>query len=633
MYILIVSYILLICSSAYATHDLNNGDRVLSVQLFNWKWSDVSRECTTFLGPNEFGAVQISPPQEHIVTNSAGSRPWWIHYQPVSYKMNSRMGSEQEFKDMVTACNTAGVHVIVDAVLNHMVGSGNTGVGSAGSSFDGTSALMFPGVPFGPGDFHGCNGGSDECTSETCGIEDFNDEHQEHFCRLSGLLDLATEHSYVRGRLVEFLNRLISWGVKGFRIDAIAHMPTNDVAALVAGLNNVPGTSDKPFIVQETTGSDEYHYGATGRVTDFRYADFLNHQIEHSAVDLLTQLTNNVVSAGNSYAFTVNHDKERDPRVSGSDHCAYRASYHCQDGGARWRNSMAEAFLITYPHGLPRVMSGYHFDHHDEGPPENSDMSLKDATDADGNCLTNNGWDCRHRSTDIYPLAALRARAAASPLLLSGQVGNYMQIAYSLGSEAFVAINAASSSTFPDQSNQDFSGVVRVGLAPGTYCNVVYAQAVGSFCAVLTGATPNAGRPVEFVVTNRREIVLSSMGTDSSRVIALHAGDRKLDGRVSVFFKVSHAYTNPGERIVVVGNHADLGDWDCRRGVDLSTGSSWGDYQYPTWAGVIYVAPLTQFEWKAIKTNADCSSVIWSTASNTGFFSGVSGEIGTSRGF
>ncbi|HEV3190159.1 MAG TPA: hypothetical protein VGY54_06655, partial [Polyangiaceae bacterium] len=30
------------------------------VQLFKWRWKDVATECMTFLGPNGFGAVQIS---------------------------------------------------------------------------------------------------------------------------------------------------------------------------------------------------------------------------------------------------------------------------------------------------------------------------------------------------------------------------------------------------------------------------------------------------------------------------------------------------------------------------------------------------------------------------------------------
>ncbi|MGB3135537.1 MAG: ATPase, partial [Nodosilinea sp.] len=37
------------------------------VHLFEWSWADIASECETYLGPHGYEAVQISPPQEHIV--------------------------------------------------------------------------------------------------------------------------------------------------------------------------------------------------------------------------------------------------------------------------------------------------------------------------------------------------------------------------------------------------------------------------------------------------------------------------------------------------------------------------------------------------------------------------------------
>src|SRR4051812_19782037 len=42
------------------------------VHLFEWSWNDVAAECESVLGPSGFHAVQVSPPQEHIVF---GARP------------------------------------------------------------------------------------------------------------------------------------------------------------------------------------------------------------------------------------------------------------------------------------------------------------------------------------------------------------------------------------------------------------------------------------------------------------------------------------------------------------------------------------------------------------------------------
>lgn len=41
-------------------------------------------------------------------------------YQPVSYILTSKRGTQSEFASMVSTCAAAGVGVIVDAVTNHM---------------------------------------------------------------------------------------------------------------------------------------------------------------------------------------------------------------------------------------------------------------------------------------------------------------------------------------------------------------------------------------------------------------------------------------------------------------------------------------------------------------------------------
>ena len=94
----------------------------------------------------------MSPVHEHVIVTTDAMRPWWERYQPVSYKLTSRSGTEEEFISMVQRCNAVGVRIYVDAVLNHMAGLGRSGIGSAGSSFD-SDAHDFPGVPFTVEDF------------------------------------------------------------------------------------------------------------------------------------------------------------------------------------------------------------------------------------------------------------------------------------------------------------------------------------------------------------------------------------------------------------------------------------------------------------------------------------------------
>jgi hypothetical protein len=78
------------------------------VKLFGWSWKSVAAECEFFLGPAGVGFVQVNPPQEHI-----GGDQWWVDYQVVSYKLQSKRGSRSEFAEMIGRCKAVGVKVMV----------------------------------------------------------------------------------------------------------------------------------------------------------------------------------------------------------------------------------------------------------------------------------------------------------------------------------------------------------------------------------------------------------------------------------------------------------------------------------------------------------------------------------------
>ena len=92
-------------STPAAAADFNPADT--SVQMFRWKWNDIAKECTNWLGPQGYGAVQVSPP--HAAANVG---PWWDVYQPVNFtSLNSKMGSEAEFQSMINTCHAAKVRI------------------------------------------------------------------------------------------------------------------------------------------------------------------------------------------------------------------------------------------------------------------------------------------------------------------------------------------------------------------------------------------------------------------------------------------------------------------------------------------------------------------------------------------
>lgn len=171
--------------------------------------------------------MQISPVTEHVVQDK---NPWWIRYQPVSYKIHSRSGDQEALASMIKRCNAVGIRIYVDVVINHM--AAKPGLGFAGSLAD-VDMTSFPGVPYSVLDFN-----------KNCEIKDYKNPIEVRNCRLNGLPDLDHGVKWVQERIVEFMNTLIDLGVgetsfnlkfnfliikftqftAGFRVDASKHM-------------------------------------------------------------------------------------------------------------------------------------------------------------------------------------------------------------------------------------------------------------------------------------------------------------------------------------------------------------------------------------------------------------------------
>lgn len=114
----------------------------VQVIAFQQTWNSIAKECTNTYGPEGVAYVEVSPPQETI----QGTQ-WWTSYQPVSYKLDSKLGTEAEFKNMITQCKAAGVGIIADVVLNQTTGSdvaSGDQTGVAGTKYNGKTGT-YPG--------------------------------------------------------------------------------------------------------------------------------------------------------------------------------------------------------------------------------------------------------------------------------------------------------------------------------------------------------------------------------------------------------------------------------------------------------------------------------------------------------
>ncbi|XP_065569326.1 alpha-amylase 4N-like isoform X2 [Artemia franciscana] len=431
--------------------------RTTMVHLFEWRWDDIADECERFLGPKGYGGVQVSPINENIIGH-AGSvqRPWWERYQGVSFNIITRSGDEGAFRSMVQRCNNVGVRIYVDAVFNQLAGGGWTGT-TGGSSYD-AGGPSYPAIPFGPNDFTPCS----ECPNSSCDIgNSYDNPNAVRNCRLSGMPDVRQGSDYVRGKLLEFFNKLVEMGVAGFRFDAAKHMWPGDVKAIV---DSMPSTSfGKPFIFQEVIDlgyepikSDEYT--GNGVVTEFKYSTKIGEVFRQKNGQKLAYLKNfgegwGMISGINALVFVDNHDNQRGHGAGGPDIITHKESKLYK---------MAVGFMLAYPYGWTRVMSSYFFENTDEGPPHDSNYNtINVPINADDTC--GGGWACEHRWRQIYNMVAFRNTVFGTTMNDWWDDGGN-QIAFCRGGKGFVAINNA---------GYDMKQTLQTCLPAGTYCDII----------------------------------------------------------------------------------------------------------------------------------------------------------------
>ncbi|XP_027210307.2 pancreatic alpha-amylase 2a5 [Penaeus vannamei] len=503
----------LLAAAAHAQWNANVWDnRQVMVHLFEWKWTDIANECENFLAPRGYGAVQVSPPTECAVVHQGDTqRPWWERYQPVSYKIASRSGDENAFRDMVTRCNNVGVRIYVDAVINHMTGGWPLGTeATGGSSFD-SGAQSYPGVPYSAFDFNDGN-----CNTGSGAIENYGDFYQVRNCKLVGLNDLDQGSEYVRGKIVDFMNTLVGWGVAGFRVDASKHMWPGDMKVIFDRLNDLntayfPAGS-RPFIYQEVIdlGGEPIkgtEYTGNGRVTEFKYGKYLGEAFRGS--NELRWLSNfhegwGMLHRDNSVVFIDNHDNQRGHGAGGDMILTFRVS--------RWYK-MANAFMLAWPYGFTRVMSSYYWDQWWEngqdkndwvGPPHDGSFNIiSPSFNADGSC--GNGWICEHRWRQIYNMVEFRNVAHGTDMNDWWDNGSN-QIAFCRGNKGFLAIN---------NDGWDLKETLQTCLPAGTYCDVISGSKDGGSC---TGKSVTVGGDGRAYVE-----VLSA---DYDGVLAIHANSK-----------------------------------------------------------------------------------------------------------
>jgi alpha-amylase len=461
-----------VTAQAAAAPELNSPDPGVMANLFEWNWNSVGKECTDVLGPAGYGGVQVAPPQDSLRRTKVGDgndsilHPWWEVYQPVDYKLTSRMGSEAEFKAMVKTCRQAGVKVYVDAVINHMTGQGDTSYGGRTYQRYAYSDLgVNHNASYANSDFHKYSG---DCTSTTGAIDDFNNLAQVRNCELVGLSDLRTDTAKVRKTLAAYLNKLLGYGVSGFRVDAAKHVGQPDLDAIYNRLHNtVDGT--RPLWALEVFGGgpgilSPQAFTTSGKVLGLdgvkqirdAFKSYPDAHLGSIATLKVFGADSGLTAGSKTVSFVQNHDTERN-----GDALNYK------DGA---RNLLATQWLLASGYGTPQVYAAFTFSTNDDSPPATADGMI---TDTD---CTTSAWSCTDRNAGVIGMVGWHNYVGKAKQQNWWDDGQNV-IAFGRGAKGWVAFNngpAAKKIT------------VQTGLSAGTYCDVVHGKKSGGSC---TGPT------------------------------------------------------------------------------------------------------------------------------------------------
>jgi alpha-amylase len=456
--------------------------RDVSAHLFEWNWPSVARECTRVLGPAGYGSVQVSPPQDSLRRTALGNgsdtvlHPWWEVYQPVSYALNSRMGTEKQFRDMVATCRKAGVKVIVDTVINHMTGQGSVSYG--GVTY---SKYSYKGL-YGPSDFHAYPA---DCPvppaagsgSRAGDIADFNDYRQVFRCELVSLSDLRTDSTKVRRQLAAYMNKLIGYGVSGFRVDAAKHIGQTDLAAIEALLHRT-ADGTRPYIALEVVP------GSPGRLTPWAFqsvGDLLG--FDYAAqIQAAFKSYNNPPNDGNIGSLKI---FGRDSGLLPSDKELVFVQNHDTDRNGSTltykdpNNVLANMFMLAWPHGTPQVYSTFAWKVPEDSPPSDSYGRI---TNTD---CSNGQWACIDRNPGVLGMVGFHNYVGAAPVRNWYDDGVNL-VAFSRGDRGFFSANNAKAAK---------TVTVRTGLGAGRYCDVVHgARRANGTCSGPTVTVNGSGK-------------------------------------------------------------------------------------------------------------------------------------------
>lgn len=255
---------------------------------WSWNFDNIASNMKNIADAG-FTMLQTSPVQPCYNPDGSGKKlfdakegNWYYYYQPTDWKVgNHILGNRQQMQAMLDSAAKYNVSVIVDVLPNH-------------TAFD---------VDAVSDDFFKAVGGRDKMyhSNGLTPISDYNDRYQCTLMGTGGLPDVNTENPDFQKYYMQFVNELISMGVRGFRYDTAKHIgvhsdpvdtaagvKVNDFWDVVTGRKSVKGVRlavpyDSLFVygeVLQDRNVPEAEYADYMGQTASSYGHVLRHALE-----------------------------------------------------------------------------------------------------------------------------------------------------------------------------------------------------------------------------------------------------------------------------------------------------------------------------------------------------------------
>lgn len=195
------------------THNPDATNTGSIMHAWSWSFPEIAKNMKNIADAG-FTMVQTSPVQECFFPEGSGKKifdenvtegNWYYYYQPTDWKIgNPIVGTRQQMEAMMDSAKKYNIDVIVDVLPNHV-------------AFDIDAVSE---------DFYKAVGGRDKMfhTNGLKPITNYSDREQCTLLAMGNLPDVNTENPDFQKYYLEFVNDLLSLGVKGFRYDTAKHI-------------------------------------------------------------------------------------------------------------------------------------------------------------------------------------------------------------------------------------------------------------------------------------------------------------------------------------------------------------------------------------------------------------------------